>query len=121
MLNRKFTPHKCNAGNSCNKSQHRNVSCLEPIFALSFFQNYLQGTNTDDKQRKCEPIHFSCPHFFMRFFHISKRKNCCKNTERNIDIKYPLPGKIIRDPSAKSWTNGRANDYAHSINRICKT
>src|SRR5438445_9599246 len=96
---------------------------FEPIVALPFIEDHLQGSKSERDETESGVIDASFTQFaaleIRRILNKPRRKQERENPNWDIDEENPAPGKIVGDPTAKRWTDCRSHHHRYAINGEC--
>ena len=91
----------------------------EPIVFLSFVQHDLQRAHAEGEQRDANVVDSRESILDAigprRVLDQSIDKQQRQNADGQVDEENPAPGVVIRDPSAKSRTDGGRDDYGDAV------
>src|SRR5271157_2467386 len=81
---------------------------LEPVFALSFVEDHLQGSEAECDQAESDVVDFGFTELatleIRRILDEPLRQQQRKNTYRDIDEENPAPAEIVSDPASERGT-----------------
>src|ERR1035441_3965063 len=95
----------------------------EPIILLSLVEHELQEADADNDQADADVIHavLRSPEVFEigRILDNALCQHQREDADGHVDEEDPVPAVVIRDPTAKSWTDCRSDDDGYAIHGEC--
>src|SRR5712671_4822000 len=124
-----FVSHGSDQCSNRNGKEDHDEMAVQPILALAFVQNDLQGAEAKSDQRDTDVVdlQFAANSCRLGFFYKlrwvgneSLRENQTDQTNGNVNEKYPAPGEMICDPTAQRRPDcGRGHD-GHAVKSKCR-
>src|ERR1700722_1548210 len=92
---------------------------VEPIVALAFVEDYLQGAESDGDQAETEIVdaafHVALFLEVWRVLDQSRGEKQRDNSDRDVDIENPAPTEIVGDVAADRRANCRRENHGHAV------
>src|SRR5512141_518077 len=92
-------------GHGGDDGQSQDKVRLEPVFALSFVEDHLQGSEAERDQAESDVVDFGFTQLAAleigRILNKSLRQQEGKNANRDIDEENPAPAEVVGDPASE--------------------
>src|SRR5579871_1435456 len=106
-------------GGRADQRQRNDEVGFEPVIALSFVEDDLQGSKSKRDKSQADVVDASLFEFaaleVRRILNEARGQKDGKNSDRDIDKENPAPREVVSDPSAKRGSDRWCSDDRHAV------